>query len=638
MRQSVMLFALVLCASLIVVATDQAPAGAGATSATVGFVDPRTGEWHLRGPDGWVTTFYFGDPGDVPMVGDWDCDGVDTPGLYRQSDGFVYLRNSNTQGIADIRFFFGNPGDVPLAGDFNGNGCDTVSIYRPTEGRVFIINELGDDDDGLGAAELDYYFGNPGDQPFVGDFDGDGIDTIGLHRVSTGFVYYRNSHTQGVADDEFFFGDPGDRFVAGDWNADGIDSPGVFRPSDRAFYARYTNSQGNADDTAHLGGPSWLPVAGHFGLMERNLDERGWSSYAVDDLGDPGRFNDIATGLDGLPLISYGFPLGTSYDELRVAHCTDRACSGADVAHVYGAMFESTSVAVSPTGPPIIAFHRPGTQRGLVIAHCQDAACSTADIEPILESSVNVTVKYVDAAFTSAGSVVMSVDSGPSAKVIIGTTGAWDEQGLGFQLIEHSRPALSVGRDDLSNIVFPAQPTGSGIETELTFPTRLASCADTACTYGLIEFRTIHELVVETGNEGLAALGDAHDAVTELADGNPAVAIAWTAGPGLDLVSCRDPVCEAASTTRIDPTPGTGRFVDLETTADGDPIMAYAAPDGDVRVAWCHDPTCSTFEVTTLASPGLSGTEVSLTLDWTGTPVVAYWDKADGALVVARLR
>ena len=36
------------------------------------------------------------------VSGEWFCD-----------DGFVYLRKSNTQGVADIKFFFGNPGDIP---------------------------------------------------------------------------------------------------------------------------------------------------------------------------------------------------------------------------------------------------------------------------------------------------------------------------------------------------------------------------------------------------------------------------------------------------------------------------------------------------------------------------------------------
>ena len=75
-------------------------------------------------------------------MGDWDCDESIPPGLYRQSDGFVYLRNSNTQGAADITFFFGNPSDIPIAGDFDSDGCDTVSVYRPAESRVFIINRL----------------------------------------------------------------------------------------------------------------------------------------------------------------------------------------------------------------------------------------------------------------------------------------------------------------------------------------------------------------------------------------------------------------------------------------------------------------------------------------------------------------
>ncbi|MGH8953267.1 MAG: M23 family metallopeptidase, partial [Acidimicrobiia bacterium] len=65
-----------------------------------------------------LTSFYFGNPGDVPFSGDWDCDGVESPGLYRRSDGYAYLRNSNSEGVADITFFFGEPGDYPLAGEF----------------------------------------------------------------------------------------------------------------------------------------------------------------------------------------------------------------------------------------------------------------------------------------------------------------------------------------------------------------------------------------------------------------------------------------------------------------------------------------------------------------------------------------
>jgi WD40-like Beta Propeller Repeat len=229
-----------------------------------GLVDPTTGIWYLRHADARITSFYYGVPGDVPFMGDWNCDGVETPGLYRQSDGFVYLRNTNSQGIADVRFFFGNPGDIPLAGDFDGDGCDTVSIYRPSEAQIYVINQLGSDDAGLGAAEYSYLFGDTGDKPFVGDFDGDGIDTVGLHRESTGIVYYRDSTTQGIADNTLIYGDPGDRLVAHDWNGDGSESPAVFRPGSKTFYFRFTNSTGIADARYIWGNSDWLPVAGAF--------------------------------------------------------------------------------------------------------------------------------------------------------------------------------------------------------------------------------------------------------------------------------------------------------------------------------------------------------------------------------------
>jgi parallel beta-helix repeat protein len=233
----------------------------------VALVDTSQGMWHLRHNQSDIDSFFYGNPGDVPFMGDWDCDGIATPGLFRQSDAFAYLRNTNSQGIADIRFFFGNPSDIPLAGDFNGDGCDTLSIYRPSEARFYIVNALGTNDGGLGPADYSFLFGNLGDKPVVGDWDGDGIDEIGLHRESTGLFYWRNTLDTGNADGTIFFGDPGDRFVAGDWGiVDGKDTPGLFRPSDTTFYFRHTLTAGNADSQLEFGQPAWIPVAGDFGF------------------------------------------------------------------------------------------------------------------------------------------------------------------------------------------------------------------------------------------------------------------------------------------------------------------------------------------------------------------------------------
>ncbi len=266
MKRLITLAGLLVLVSGALVAATAIPAQAQDTVATVGLVDPASGVWRLRAANGSTTSFYYGVPGDFPFVGDWDCDGVDTPGLYRQSDGYVYLRNSNTQGVADLRYFFGIPGDIPLAGDFDGDGCDTVSLYRPSEGRVYIINRLGSEDRGLGAADFAYYFGIPGDEPFTGDFDADGVDEVGLHRRSTGLVYLRLTHTQGVADVDFIYGDPGDVVMAADWTGDGTGTVGLYRPSESRFYLRHRNSTGIADESFTWGDPAWLPVAGEFAL------------------------------------------------------------------------------------------------------------------------------------------------------------------------------------------------------------------------------------------------------------------------------------------------------------------------------------------------------------------------------------
>jgi len=226
-------------------------------------------------------SFFYGNPGDVPFLGDWDGDGVATPGLYRPSDGFAYLRHTNTQGIADLTFFFGNPGDVPLVGDWDGDGKDTLSLYRPSEGRVYIINRVGQQGGGLGAADYAYYFGVPGDAAFAGDLDGNGIDEIALHRVSTGRVYYRMSLTEGAADADFIYGDPNDVVFAGDWDGNGIDTVGLYRPGDGNWYLRLSNGQGVADHAIPFG--LALPVAVRPFVGKSNISVAGLADLGCAD-------------------------------------------------------------------------------------------------------------------------------------------------------------------------------------------------------------------------------------------------------------------------------------------------------------------------------------------------------------------
>lgn len=240
-----------------------APATGAAAPDEVGFVDPTSGLWRL-GPD---EEFFFGVPGDIPFLGDWDGDGIDTPGLYRPGNGFAYISNTRQTGVAERSWFMGIPGDIPLAGDWNGDGIDTFSVYRPSEGRVYIS-----DFNTTTVAQRSYYFGTPGDLPFAIDFTGDGIDDIGLHRPTTGLVYMTDARTADVPDGDvaltdlqFFWGIAGDAVFAGDWQGTGTDSPGLVRPSLARTFLRFANTEGTANEEWPNQLAGWVPVVGRIG-------------------------------------------------------------------------------------------------------------------------------------------------------------------------------------------------------------------------------------------------------------------------------------------------------------------------------------------------------------------------------------
>lgn len=232
--------------------------------ASVGLVVAADAQWTLYDGGGLETSFSFGEAGDRPVMGDWDCDGIDTPGVFRPTDSSVHLRNSNSSGIADLSYFVGSAGDIPLAGDFNGDGCDSVSLYRPSTQEFLLFDRLPNAGAQLGAAATAIPFGNPGDQPVVGDWNGDGKDGIGVYRDVDGAFVWRSELGVGPADGQTNFGDRGDLVVVGDWDGvDGVDTPAVYRPSTGYVYFRHSLDDGPADDELYVGsGSSAIPVAG----------------------------------------------------------------------------------------------------------------------------------------------------------------------------------------------------------------------------------------------------------------------------------------------------------------------------------------------------------------------------------------
>ena len=195
----------------------------------------------------------YGIPGDYPVVGDWDGDSAVTIGVYR--NGSFYLRNENTIGFADNVFAFGQPGDQPVAGDWDGDGIDTIGVYRPSNGQFLLRNS-----NSAGAADISFFLGNVGDVGIAGDWDGDGKDTTGVFRPVNGILFLKNTNDTGFADVALNYGIPGDKPVIGDWNNDGIDTIGVYRNG--RFFLRNSNDIGFADIVFDLGNPGDMPIAG----------------------------------------------------------------------------------------------------------------------------------------------------------------------------------------------------------------------------------------------------------------------------------------------------------------------------------------------------------------------------------------
>jgi hypothetical protein len=184
-------------------------------------------------------TAFGGIPGDLPITGDWTGDGYTKIGIYRPSNG-LFLLDSNGDGVfdaGDATFNLGvgvQPGDIPVVGDWNGDGRTKVGLFR--QGFFWILDTNGD---GVFQQDIDatYAFGGvAGDIPIVGDWNGSGTSKIGLFRL--GFYWILDANGTGILDNINGFGGdqafayggiPGDVPVVGDWNGSGASKVGVFR-------------------------------------------------------------------------------------------------------------------------------------------------------------------------------------------------------------------------------------------------------------------------------------------------------------------------------------------------------------------------------------------------------------------------
>ncbi|MEK6333662.1 MAG: SBBP repeat-containing protein [Acidobacteriota bacterium] len=251
----------------------------------------------------------FGQAGDQPLAGDWNGDGIDDVGVFRPSTGQFLLRQTTRLPIGGIitltlTLNFGLTGDKAVVGDWNGDGIDTVGVFR---NGVFFLSNSPNIGGSTPAVDLTFGLGAGGDLPVAGDWNGDGIDTVGVFRPSSNFFFLANSFAT-VVDISFPLGAAGDLPFVGDWNGDGVDTPGLFRPSSGTMFL------GNAfvtaiDLTFNFGQSGDLPIAGDWngrpdpftppnsGVNDPNTGSIGVGQIEsfVTTCSDPDGWHDIAT-------------------------------------------------------------------------------------------------------------------------------------------------------------------------------------------------------------------------------------------------------------------------------------------------------------------------------------------------------
>ncbi|MEQ1829222.1 MAG: VCBS repeat-containing protein, partial [Pirellula sp.] len=124
----------------------------------------------------------------------------------------------------DHVFRFGSDADQPVAGDFNGDGVSTLGIYSNGKWRIDVNG------DGRFAADEDAFFdfGEPGDIAVVGDFNGDGLDEIAVVRGRNLIVDSNGNGSWDATDRVFGIEGEAGQVVVGDFDGDGIDEAAFF--------------------------------------------------------------------------------------------------------------------------------------------------------------------------------------------------------------------------------------------------------------------------------------------------------------------------------------------------------------------------------------------------------------------------
>jgi len=181
----------------------------------------------------------FGGAGRTGVAGDWLNTGRDQIGDFKDGQWRLDLNDDGAFDTNDRTFYFGQAGDIPIVGNFYGTGT-RVGVFRAAPDGftgMFIIDKNGDAK--MDAGDDTFTFGIAGDRIVIGDWGGTGVDKVGVFRsvgdsANTAIFTLdsNNDHAFDAGDAIFRFGIFTDGIVVGNWNGDAKgDKVGVYRPA-----------------------------------------------------------------------------------------------------------------------------------------------------------------------------------------------------------------------------------------------------------------------------------------------------------------------------------------------------------------------------------------------------------------------
>jgi protocatechuate 3,4-dioxygenase beta subunit len=261
----------------------------------------RGGQWLLPGKAPGDPPVLFGLPGAIPVVGDFNGDGHDEIGIFYKGEWFLDLNDNGQWDTEDLWAKLGSEADRPVVGDWDGDGKDDIGIYgpewpgdprhlehepglpdpenqrvhKPDPKNVPPDPEKATDGERLmrltaaGRERADlidhvFRFGGPADVPLAGDWNGDGIRSVGVFRRGKWHFDMDGDGRWSDGDKTATFGEAGDIPVVGDFNGDGIEEIGIFRGGQWIIDTNGNHQIDDADQRINLGQAGDLPIAGDF--------------------------------------------------------------------------------------------------------------------------------------------------------------------------------------------------------------------------------------------------------------------------------------------------------------------------------------------------------------------------------------